>query len=152
MRAHFGGMNGPRRHIAPVAGLEGLRLAAHDEGHFALKDDMRCFHRVRVIGVDSVRPVFPHINMAKAFPAELSEKFLLVHAQIVAQQTKPLSGIRRGELRIHFGRCAAQTRLRPFRSNGGSCEKGVPSSGEKIATSVNYSPGLAGRRIRWSAR
>jgi hypothetical protein len=34
-----------------------------------------------------------------------------------------------------FTNGGAQTRLRPFRSNGGRYEKGAPSSGEKNVTS-----------------
>jgi hypothetical protein len=109
-------------HIASTFGSVRLRAPIHRQCHFSAQNNVRGFRCVRMLGIIDIRSVLPDKRVSESF----------IHGAILtrnAHAPKPVQDLHK--------------RLRPFRSNGGCREKGVPSSGEKTAeTRPNYSVAL----------
>src|SRR5262249_40364337 len=112
--AHAGRVNLTGRDITAVASVISGAPGGRGQDHFALEHDVRRFHCMGVVRIMRTRGVLPDIGMAEALAAKLFGKGLLVHLCIVRES----SG-------VHATR-SVQTRLRPFRTDGGRCGKGAP--------------------------
>ena len=65
-------MHGTGRNIAAFAGCVGASCSAVRQDHFAIKDNVRGFGRVRVIGIKRVRPVLPDVGVDESFTVKLA--------------------------------------------------------------------------------
>ena len=73
------GMDGSGGNVAAVANAIRLRSAAHGEHHFAIENYVRGKPGMRVVGVEGVRAVLPHVGVRKTFGMKLRFQFALIH-------------------------------------------------------------------------
>jgi hypothetical protein len=88
-RPHPRGVYCPGRHVTTFAGAIRVAGAIHRQSHLPTQNDVRGFRDMRVIGVRCVRPILPHIRLAKSFLLKASREFHFVHNLILTPATSP---------------------------------------------------------------
>ena len=67
------------RNVAPFSSAVSPALAAHRQRHLSFENDVRGFDRVSVVGIATIRAIFPDIRVAKALVMQFLLKFGDVH-------------------------------------------------------------------------
>jgi hypothetical protein len=70
------------RHVTSFASATSPALASHRQSHLSAQNDVRRFHRMRVIGIRHIRAILPHIGVAESFLLKRSRKLLFIHDPI----------------------------------------------------------------------
>ena len=70
------------RHVTSFACATSPALASHRQRHLSTQNNVRRFHRMRVIGIRHIRAILPHIGVAESFLLKRSRKLLFIHSPI----------------------------------------------------------------------
>ena len=75
-------MHGTSRDITAITFTIGPLLAARDERHFAINNDVNGFGSMSMVGVERVRRIFPRVRSAEPFVPKLFMHRFFVYADV----------------------------------------------------------------------